>query len=250
MILLKDANTATIMLAICALRDHQIKDSSLVLIFFSVHGVECEGTSYLLPISIKSHDEEDLAVEAVSFDDIMRAVRHFTAVVNLMLLDCFRENDVTFKNGTTKGRAACSNTTFEVSFSKNLRSTRRNVGFVVGLACDPGTVALPNKASRTSRYTEALLPHLPVPGRELELSLKEVTRHKLAHTNNKQRPWRNMCRTESFILVPVRTEMTNARVAVVDSLDVGGNESAVSSDVSLPCRRPASSLPPTRERRF
>jgi hypothetical protein len=48
------------------MRDDHVKDGSLVLGFFSRHGVEHEGISYLLPIGMESQNEQDLEEEAVS----------------------------------------------------------------------------------------------------------------------------------------------------------------------------------------
>jgi hypothetical protein len=48
------------------MRDDHVTDGSLVLGFFSRHGVEHEGISYLLPIGMESQNEQDLEEEAVS----------------------------------------------------------------------------------------------------------------------------------------------------------------------------------------
>ena len=65
-IVLTDANRAEIMRVVRAMRDDHVKDGSLVLGFFSRHGVEHEGISYLLPIGMESQNEQDLEEEAVS----------------------------------------------------------------------------------------------------------------------------------------------------------------------------------------
>ena len=44
----------------------------------------------------------------------------------------------------------------------------------MGLACDPGTVAEADNDGKHSRYTQALLHHLPKPGELLEVCMKAV----------------------------------------------------------------------------
>jgi uncharacterized caspase-like protein len=150
-IILKDANKLAIMQAVRMLRDEHIKPGSLVLFFFSGHGVEHEGVSYLLPLGMESNNKDDLPEEAVSLDVIMRMFGNFTSTVNLILLDCCRENELEL-NGTFK-KSKGSDGHGAKGFGKSLRSTSRNAEFLVGSACDPGTLALPNDAARNSRYT-------------------------------------------------------------------------------------------------
>ena len=197
-IILKDANKLAIMQAVRKLRDEHIKPGSLVLFFFSGHGVEHEGVSYLLPLGMASNSEEDLPEEAVSVDSVMRAFSNFPAAVNVLLLDCCRENELNTTFKKSKGLVD----TGAKGFGKNIRSTHRNAEFLVGLACDPGTVALPNKDARNSRYTAALLRHLPAAGRHLLLSMQKVNKDVFEGTQKKQRPWVNHCLMQDVVLVP------------------------------------------------
>ncbi len=116
---------------------------------------------------------------------------------NKRMIICCRENELngTFKN--SKGSADYD----AKGFGKSLRSTSRNAEFVVGSACDPGTLALPNAGARNSRYTEALLRHLPVAGRKLEESMKEAGKDVFEATHKKQRPWVNGCLMHDVVLV-------------------------------------------------
>ena len=69
-------------------------------------------------------------------------------------------------------------------------------------------------AGRNSRYTAALLRHLPAPGRPLEVTMREVRAEVLAQTGQAQKPWENSCLTESVVLMPGETaEQRAAREA-------------------------------------
>ena len=197
-IVLTDANRATIIRVVREMRDDHVKDGSLVLVFFSGHGVEHEGVSYLLPIGMESQNEEDLEEEAVSAHWIMKMFSNFTSTVNVLLLDCCRDDEL--NNTFTKSKGPGDNGA--KGFGKSLRSTNRNAEFLVGSACDPGSSALPNDNARNSRYTEALLRHLPTAGRELEKSMKEACKDVFRDTHKKQRPWVSNCLMQDVVLVP------------------------------------------------
>jgi len=197
-IVLKNSNKREMRQAIRDLREKFVKDGSLVIIFFSGHGAEYEGVNYLLPLGMDSNAEEDYAEEAVSVDLIMQTLHKFTSVVIVILLDCCRENDhnTTFKGAKSPGDGGTK------GLCKNFRSSNKNAEFFVGLACDPGTVALPDEEERNSKYTSALLQHLPVPGRTLEESMKEVAKEVFEKTRRKQRPWNESCVMQAVLLVP------------------------------------------------
>jgi len=196
--LLKNANKMSIMQAVRTLRDTHIKDGSLVFFFFSGHGVEFQGVNYMLPLEMRSTDEEDYHHEAVSVDFISRELSNFTATVNVVLLDCCRENDYNSTYKANKGAGGCRSK----GFGANFRSPGRNAEFLIGLACDPGCVALPNDLARNSIYTEALLRHLPIAGRKLEDTMKAIRIDVFNTTCKKQRPWDESCVMQNVVLVP------------------------------------------------
>ena len=81
------------------LRDTVIQPGSIVLFYFSGHGAEHDGVTYLLPLGMDSHADDDLEDEAVSLNYVLKVLNNQTDTVNLLLLDCCRANDLdpTFK---------------------------------------------------------------------------------------------------------------------------------------------------------
>ena len=71
-----------------------------------VHAHQCMCPCLFLWLFLFCKHCRDYAEEAVSVDAIMRALSAFTSAVNVMLLDCCRENELktTFKAGTTRAR--------------------------------------------------------------------------------------------------------------------------------------------------
>ena len=101
------------MLTVQDLCEKHIEDGSLVVFFYSLtysgHAVEYEGVNYLLPLKMASHNERHYELYAVSVDAITRLLSDFTAVVNVLMLDSCRDNELntTFKgakgSATSKG---------------------------------------------------------------------------------------------------------------------------------------------------
>jgi hypothetical protein len=90
---------------------------------------------------------------AVSLSWIMQILNDGLDVINLVFLDCCRDNpeDGTFKVSGLAMEAA--------SLTKGgVGSVMGDSQFFVGMACDPGTVAyVGREGAKHSRYTEALL---------------------------------------------------------------------------------------------
>ena len=143
-------------------------------------------------------DPEDYRELAVSVDAITELLSRFDAVVNILLLDCCRQDEL---NGTFKASKGLGDDGAKGP-GKNFRNPGKSAEFFVGLACDPGTLAKPNQHARTSYCTAALLKELPVAGRTLEDSMREVASHVMRETRKQQRPWTHSCVLQRVVLVP------------------------------------------------
>eukprot|EP00937_MAST-01D_sp_MAST-1D-sp2_P002440 g2440.t1 len=98
-------------------------------------------------------DPEDYDDDAVSLNRVMKELnRGARNTINILLLDCCRENELddTFKG--TKSAAGASKGGLGKGFG-----TPQDSQFFIGLACDPGAVAWADKDARNSHFTAALL---------------------------------------------------------------------------------------------
>lgn len=102
MITLANTNKSSMEHGVQNLLKEHVKDGSLVVIFFSGHGAEFKGDFYLLPLEMRSNEEQDYEYEALSVDWIVRKLSGSTSVVNVLLFDSCRANDPE-KNSTFKG---------------------------------------------------------------------------------------------------------------------------------------------------
>ena len=103
-------------------------------------------------------------------------------------------------------RSKGSSAAFIKGIGDGVRSALKDAEFLIGLACDPGTVALPNYESRNSYYTESLLRQLrslPKKGSSLPDIMTAVTFDVVKCSRRKQRPWYESCLTTRVVLCPV-----------------------------------------------
>ena len=98
MITLANTNKSSMEHGVQNLLKEHVKDGSLVVIFFSGHGAEFKGDFYLLPLEMRSNEEQDYEYEALSVDWIVRKLSGSTSVVNVLQFDCrANEENSTFK---------------------------------------------------------------------------------------------------------------------------------------------------------
>ncbi len=110
------------------------------LFFFAGHGIQTDGTNYLIPVGAQIRDEADMEIEAVAADDILEDMEAAANGVNILVLDACRNNP----------------------FSKGFRSLTRGlaymdapIGSLVAYSTAPGRTATDGLGAN-SPYTEAL----------------------------------------------------------------------------------------------
>mmetsp|Transcript_26037 Transcript_26037/g.61388 ORF Transcript_26037/g.61388 Transcript_26037/m.61388 type:complete len:281 (-) Transcript_26037:29-871(-) len=176
---------------------HQVQNSGLngciAMFFYSGHACEVEGQNFLQPIDAIVKRPTDVEYQNISLNWILKSLNGTSANSTFCLfLDCcrFNENDKTWKSAL-KGPSNLGLQTLGLDLKSpggtgDARETSSS--FVIGLASDPGTVALCRKGERNSFYTAALLRRLYQP-HDLGMLLREVNDDVRQATRNQQRPW-------------------------------------------------------------
>ena len=87
------ANDATREKLIDALRTfaNEAEKADWAVVYYSGHGMEVNGTNYLIPVEAKFATDRDVQVEAVSLDQVMASVEG-AKKLKLILLDACRNN--------------------------------------------------------------------------------------------------------------------------------------------------------------
>jgi Caspase domain len=164
-----------------ALRDFsdRVRAADIAVLFFAGHGIEVNGTNYLIPVDAVLERDIDVEDETVSLDRVTQILEPAKRL-RLVILDACRDNPfVRSMRRTVAGR-----------------SIGRGLGRVEVLTADT-LIAFAAKAGSTaadgdganSPYTTALVKHLTTSGLDLRLALGRVRDEVLKSTGNRQEPF-------------------------------------------------------------
>jgi hypothetical protein len=164
-----------------ALRDFAdaVRDADVAVVFYAGHGIEVNGTNYLIPVDAVLERDIDVEDETISLDRVSQIIEP-TKRLRVVILDACRDNP--FASGMKRTVAS--------------RSIGRGLARVDILTADT-LVAFAAKAGSTaadgggpnSPYSAALLQHLVTPGLDVRLALGRVRDQVLSSTGGKQEPF-------------------------------------------------------------
>jgi hypothetical protein len=148
-------------------------EDAVGLFYYAGHGVQVNGTNYLIPLNIEIETEADVDIEAVSADSVQEQMAYAGNRVNIVILD------------------SCRNNPFKRSFrsvSRGLAKMEATKGTLIAYATAPGDVAA-DGAGTNSPYTTALSRAMLTPGLTVERMFKKVRNDVVMTTDDKQVPW-------------------------------------------------------------
>jgi uncharacterized caspase-like protein len=154
------------------------------LFYYAGHGVQVDGTNFLLPVGAEIEAEADVEIESIAADDVMTQMQSAGNAVNLVFLDACRNNPLArTSRSATRGLA-------------RLDAPR---GSFVGYSTAPGDVAADGDGAN-SPYALALVEELKKPGISIEEAHRNVRAKVLAESGNKQTPWDSSSLTGAVVL--------------------------------------------------
>jgi uncharacterized caspase-like protein len=155
------------------------RDADIAVVYYAGHGIEVEGSNYLIPVDAKLERDTDVYDEALSLDRVLLAIEP-AKKLRLVILDACRDNP----------------------FSKNMKRTVASRAIGQGLAkIEPTSpnvlIAYSAKAGSTaadgdgknSPFTVALSKHLTTPGLDVRRAFGFVRDDVLKTTGNRQEPF-------------------------------------------------------------
>lgn len=155
------------------------RDADVAIVFYAGHGMELNGSNYLVPTDAKLEQDFDVEDETVSLDRFLAAVepaRH----LRLVILDACRDNPFVKKMKRSIATRAVSQGLARI----DVTSTDTLIAF----AAKAGSVATDGEGAN-SPFTGALLKHLPTPGLDIRLVFGRVRDDVLASTRRRQEPF-------------------------------------------------------------
>ncbi|WP_425405593.1 caspase family protein [Hwanghaeella sp.] len=152
------------------------------LFYYSGHGIQANGTNYLLPVDATVKREKDVDIESVRAESVLHAMEEAGNRLNIVVLD------------------ACRNNPFEASYravNQGLARMDAPSGTLIAYSTSPGRVATDGEG-RNSPYTFALARAMRTPGLSVEEAFKQVRVRVMERTSNEQVPWESSSLTGAF----------------------------------------------------
>jgi uncharacterized caspase-like protein len=164
-------------------------DADVALIYYAGHGIQVEGSNYLIPVDSELTTPAHLKTRTTTIDALVAALPPDPAV-GIVILDACRDNPLTAQMvaalPATRSLAVGSG----LAAVQTIDAGTGAGGILIAYATDPGSVAV-DGAGDNSPYSTALARHLTTPGLELQSALTRVRGDVTASTLGRQRPWHN-----------------------------------------------------------
>src|ERR1700726_2032889 len=184
-----------------ALRDFsdRARDADIAVIYYAGHGMEVDGTNYLIPVDPKLERDTDVYDEALSLDRVLVAVEP-AKQLRLVILDACRDNP--FAKSMKKTVALRS---IGRAWAK-IEPTSPNT--LIAYSAKAGSTALDGDA-RNSPFTTALARHVTTPGLDVRRAFGFVRDDVLKESGNRQEPFVYGSRGGDDVpLVPARAALS------------------------------------------
>jgi uncharacterized caspase-like protein len=178
------------------------------LFFYAGHGLQIDERNYLVSTEARLESTFLVPSETIELNAIIELMEAKTETT-LIFIDACRNNPLT---ANLKRNLAAINRT--VSVGRGLaRIEPTGSDTLIAFSAAPGQEA-DDGHGRNSPFTASLLRHLPTPGLEVSVMLKEVAADVRKDTNNAQRPQQLSDMSKTFFFVKGAAEAAPPPVAV------------------------------------
>src|SRR6202048_4306816 len=164
-----------------AVRDFvdRARGGDIAVVYYAGHGMEVDGTNYLIPVDAKLERDTDVYDEAFSLDRILLAVEP-AKQLRLVILDACRDNPFAkIMKKTVASRAVGRGLAKVEPTSPNT---------LIAYSAKAGSTALDGDA-KNSPFTMALAKHLTTPGLDVRRAFGFVRDDVMKQTGNRQEPF-------------------------------------------------------------
>ena len=143
------------------------------LFYYAGHGVQADGSNYLIPVDADIAVESDLKAEAVEAQEVLSVMAEAHNRMNVVILDACRDNPL------PKGRSAV----------RGLARMDAPSGTFIAYAAAPGQVAEDGAKGGNGVFTGELVKAMVEPGVPIEQVFKKVIAGVSTDTAGRQVPW-------------------------------------------------------------
>lgn len=169
-----------------------LRPGATALVYYAGHGIQIDGSNYLLPVDITPTSAAGVAQRAFSLQTLHERLALSQSAVNIIILD------------------ACRNNPFQPVPAVRLRSftnlglagTRAPRGTLVAYSTAPGQLAEDGTGRRHSIYTETLANLLGQRGLDAERLFRDLSDQVRRRTLEDQQPWFESSLAGDFYFLP------------------------------------------------
>ena len=155
------------------------RDADIAVVYYAGHGIEVDGTNYLIPVDAKLERDTDVYDEAFSLDRVLLAIEP-AKQLRLVILDACRDNPFAKNMKRTVASRAIGQGLAKVE------PTSPNM--LIAYSAKAGSTALDGDA-KNSPFTMALAKHLTTPGLDVRRAFGFVRDEVLKTTSYRQEPF-------------------------------------------------------------
>jgi formylglycine-generating enzyme required for sulfatase activity len=168
----------------------RVRGGAVGLFYFAGHGLQVEGTNFLIPIGARLDKESDVPYEGVDVGRVLDNMKAAGNKLNILVLDACRNNPFALLKG------------WRGVGEKGLAQVKAPTGSLLAYATAPGSTAA-DGAGEHGLYTQALLEEIKEPGLKLEEAFKKVREKVLEASKGGQTPWESNSTVGDFYFRPI-----------------------------------------------
>ena len=154
-------------------------DADVAVVYYAGHGIEVNGTNYLIPADARLLSDFDVEDETVSLDRVLKALDS-AKKLRLVILDACRENPFQKTMKRSIGTRSIGRGLAEIE--------PQSTNTLIAFAAKAGALASDGDGGN-SPFASALMKHLASPGLDLRLAFGRVRDDVLRTTGNRQEPF-------------------------------------------------------------
>jgi hypothetical protein len=151
-----------------------IPGASAALFYYAGHGLQVQGTNWLVPVDANPARPQDLDFQMVDADLVLRQMDGAGTKLNILILDACRNNP--FASRSLRG------------MDSGLAEMRAPEGSLIAFATEPGKVAADGSGA-DSPYSAALAGAMRQPGLGIFDTFNDVGKEVKRATGGTQQPW-------------------------------------------------------------
>ncbi len=154
-------------------------DADLAVVYYAGHGIEVDGSNYLIPVDARLASDFDVEDETVSLDRILQALNPAKRL-RLVILDACRDNPFSKTMKRSIGTR---------SIGRGLAKIEpATTDTLIAFAAKAGAVANDGDGDH-SPFSTALMKYIAAPGLDLRIAFGKVRDDVLKSTGNRQEPF-------------------------------------------------------------